>query len=149
MYQDWGLSVPQKWAKLLPWSQVKALSRIFVLINTSAWLKVLITHVASAMHVWHNTGLYPHINIRTEYKHHFVWQISIQLMVSIDTDVYKKTRECYEGFKSFQDWGQSVAEKSDRITTGFCMIDVYRIMVRLPKNGHVSDARAFLSVAVS
>ena len=48
-------------------------------------------------------------------------------MVSINTDIYKKTKEYYAEFKSFQDWGQSVAKKSDRITTGFCMIDFYRI----------------------
>ena len=45
----------------------------------------------------------------------------------IDTNVYQKMRECHAGVKSFQNWDQSTAQKSDGITTDFRMIDFDRI----------------------
>ena len=55
--------------------------------------------------------------------------------MSIDTNVYKEMRECHAGFKSFQDSGQSVAQKSDGITIGFRMIDFFiELMVSIDTN---------------
>ena len=65
MYQDWCLSVSQRWTKILRLSQMTALSKIVVSMDTSACLKALITcflAFASSVHVWQKTRPYPHIN---------------------------------------------------------------------------------------
>ena len=43
--------------------------------------------------------------------------------MSIDAGAYETMGEYHAGFKCFQDWGKSVAQTCDGITTGFRMID--------------------------
>ena len=108
MYQDWGLTVPQKCAKIATFSQLAVFSRISVSTDTSAWLKALITHhlLSSSMHAWFKTGAYPCSKIRMEFKHYFISMIDFCRTDGADWHQYirKKWENIMQDSRAFKNW---------------------------------------------